>query len=336
MARLRALLSLFVYLSVAYGQQQPSDLIWQLGDVNRYRPTRSPYLGYQNFTWCCVKAVAEALEVKSGLLEFRPGYDDWIVLDSGNVSDLVEYTDSSLFPCTATYVKGNNKGTPIVRVPYKWFADVCPGWQLNDNTNLNAWLQPLSGFILPAVIFCLSVPRRRKLGVPRALFSPELARNGSYLVVLPGAILAGIMVSIDTIIWLCTCFAFAGPMMLSGLYEALLDNRILDFVKEKIRNRNLTLDMRCRLLMIVLIGNLDLALDESQDKTTVQSKGIQSPSQDRLAPTEPTSPPCPSTTTKVQSSQVQRLNWKARVQQSESGPFRELHNRQQPRRLETT
>lgn len=294
MARLRALLSLFVYLSVAYGQQQPSDLIWQLGDVNRYRPTRSPYLGYQNFTWCCVKAVAQALEVKSGLLEFRPGYDDWIVLDSGNISDLVEYTDSSLFPCTATYVKGNNKGTPIVQVPYKWFAEVCPGWQLNDNTNLNAWLQPLSGFILPAVIFCLSVPRRRKLGVPRALFSPELARSSSYLVVLPGAILAGIMVSIDTIIWLCTCFAFAGPMILSGLYEALLDNRILDFVKERIRNKNLTLDMRCRLLMIVLIGNLDLALDESQDTQTVQSEGPQSPSQSRahrLAPTVPTSPP---------------------------------------------
>lgn len=276
MTRLHASLCLFVYLSVAYGQQQPSDLIWQLGDVDRYRPTESPYLGYQNFTWCCVKAVAEALEVESGLLKLRPGYDEWIVVDSGNISDLVRYTDSSLFPCTATYVKGNNNGTPIVRVPYEWVVDFCPGWQLNDDTNLNAWLQPLSGFILPAVIFCLSVPRRRKLRVPRALFSPELSRSSSYLVVLPGAILAGIMVLIDTIIWLCTCFAFAGPMILSGLYEALLDNRMLDFVREKIRNERLTLDMRCRLLMVVLIGNLDLAVDESQNDE-VQSEDIQSP-----------------------------------------------------------
>lgn len=292
MTRLHASLSFFICLSVAYGQQQPSDLIWQLGDVDRYRPTQSPYLGYQNFTWCCVKAVAEALEVESGLLKLRPGYDDWIVVDSGNISDLVRYTDSSLFPCTATYVKGNNHGTPIVRVPYEWFVDVCPGWQLNDNTNLNAWLQPLSGFILPAVIFCLSVPRRRKLRVPRALFSPELSHTSSYLVVLPGAILAGIMVSIDTIIWLCTCFAFAGPMILSGLYEALLDNRMLDFVKEKIRYQRLTLDMRCRLLMVVLIGNLDLGLDESQNDV-VQSEGIPSPSQSgpyQLTPVEPMSP----------------------------------------------
>ncbi|QKX64749.1 uncharacterized protein TRUGW13939_11925 [Talaromyces rugulosus] len=290
---LGATLSLFLYISVACGHRHPSDLIWQLGDVDHYRPTKNPLLGYQNFTWCCVKAVAEALEVENGLLKLRPTYDDWIIVDSGNVSDLVKYTDSSLFPCTATYVRGSNYKTPIVQVPYEWFVDVCPGWHLNDTTNLNAWLQPLSGFLLPAVIFCMSVPRRRKLGVPRALFSPELSRSSSYLVVLPAAILAGIMVSVDTIIWLCTCFAFAGPMILSGLYEALLDNRILDFVKEKILNKRLTLDMRCRLLMVVLIGNLDLALDKPQNEETVRSGSIQIPRRSRasqLAPGEPTSP----------------------------------------------
>lgn len=52
-------------------------------------------------------------------------------------------------------------------------------------------------------------------------------------------------------------------MILGGLYEALLDNRIVDFVYEKRRNGNMTLDMRCRLLMLVLIGNLDLSLEES-------------------------------------------------------------------------
>lgn len=51
-------------------------------------------------------------------------------------------------------------------------------------------------------------------------------------------------------------------MILGGLYEALLDNRIVDFVYEKRRNDKMTLDMRCRLLMLVLIGNLDLSLEE--------------------------------------------------------------------------
>lgn len=51
-------------------------------------------------------------------------------------------------------------------------------------------------------------------------------------------------------------------MILGGLYEALLDNRIVDFVYEKRRNGKMTLDMRCRLLMLVLIGNLDLSLND--------------------------------------------------------------------------
>lgn len=71
------------------------------------------------------------------------------------------------------------------------------------------------------------------------------------------------IVILDTMIWLSICFALAGPMILGGLYEALLDNRIVEFVHEKRRNGQLTVDMRCRLLMLVLIGNLDLSLDES-------------------------------------------------------------------------
>ena len=266
---LLASLSLLLHVPVALGQgKQPSDFIWQLQDVDLYRPTGNPSLGHQNFTWCCISAVQEAVEVQADQLVLRPGYEDWIILDNGdgNITDLVNYTDSSLFPCTAVYSPGDHNGAPIVQVPYIWLADNCSGWQISDKTNLNGWLQPLSGFLLPAVIFCLSVPRRRKLRVPRALFSPELSRMSSYFVVIPNATLAGLMVCFDTIIWLCICFALAGPMILSGLYEALLDNRVLDFVKEKVDNRRLTLDMRCRLLMIILIGNLDLALDQPEDQ----------------------------------------------------------------------
>lgn len=258
-------LSLLLHVPVVLGQgKQPSDFIWQLQDVDLYHPTGNPSLGHQNFTWCCIRAVQEAVEVQADQLVLRPGYEDWIILDNGdgNITDLVNYTDSSLFPCTAVYSPGDYNGAPIVQVPYTWLADFCPGWQISDKTNLNGWLQPLSGFLLPAVIFCLSVPRRRKLRVPRALFSPELSRMSSYFVVIPNATFAGLMVCFDTIIWLCICFALAGPMILSGLYEALLDNRVLDFVKEKVDNKRLTLDMRCRLLMIILIGNLDLALDQ--------------------------------------------------------------------------
>ena len=68
----------------------------------------------------------------------------------------------------------------------------------------------------------------------------------------------------DTVAWLSMCFAFASPMLLSGLYEAFLDNRIIGFLIEKQRNFRLTLDMKARLLFVILVGNLDLE-PEPQD-----------------------------------------------------------------------
>lgn len=72
-------------------------------------------------------------------------------------------------------------------------------------------------------------------------------------------------------------------MILGGVYEAVLDNRVVEFVHEKRRNGNLTLDMRCRLLMLVLIGNLDLALsaeDNAPARAIVQSPLLSTTNED--------------------------------------------------------
>jgi hypothetical protein len=268
---------------------QPSDFIWQLRDIDAYRPTGNPSLGYQNLTWCCIKAVAESLEVVDGQLLVLPDHSDWIILPDGNASALIDEGGGSQFPCTAVYAPGDDEGAPVVQVPYTWRLEFCPGWQLSDRTNLNAWLQPLSGFLLPAVIFCLSIPRRRKLRIPGGLFADDINRTSSYPIAVINAIRAGFMVLADTIIWLSLCFAFAGPMIISGLYEALLDSRMLEFVQGKVNN--LTLDMRCRILMVILIGNLDLAIDE--DKSLCQhppNNHQHAPHlRELLSPTEPSS-----------------------------------------------
>lgn len=269
---------------------QPSDFIWQLRDIDVYRPTGNPSLGYQNLTWCCIKAIAESLEVVDGQLLVLPDHSDWIILPDGNASALIDEGGGSKFPCTAVYAPGDDEGAPVVQVPYIWRQEVCPGWQLSDRMNLNAWLQPLSGFLLPAVIFCLSIPRRRKLRIPGGFFANDINHTSSYPTTVINAIRAGFMVLADTIIWLSLCFAFAGPMIISGLYEALLDSRMLEFVQEKVKNCNLTLDMRCRILMVILIGNLDLAIDE--DKSLCQ----QPPNNHQHAPHlgEPSLPTKPS------------------------------------------
>lgn len=138
-----------------------------------------------------------------------------------------------------------------------------------------------------------SIPRRRRLEVYRQFFIADLSGVKSYLAAPLGALGAALIVILDTMIWLSTCFAFAAPMILSGLYEAVLDKRMLDFLNVKVevsitnswerkcakylQNNRLTLDMRARCLMVILIGNLDLALDpddERQRHMSVQAEAV--------------------------------------------------------------
>lgn len=227
---------------------------------SEYAPKRwRTAIGGQNFTWCCIQAVVESLTVDEN--DNLVAAEDPPIIDL-NVTDLLRAEGANQFPCTARYHSEQPYGAPEINVPYAWLAETCPGWALSSGSNLNGWLQPLSGFLLPAVIFCLSVPRRRKIHVFREFFVADLAGIKSYIPAFVGAIGAMVIVTLDTVIWLSLCWGLSAPMILSGLYEALLDSRVVDFVREKMRSRNLTLDMRCRLLMLVLIGNLDLALED--------------------------------------------------------------------------
>lgn len=230
-----------------------------LTNNDEYRPKEwKRLIGGQNFTWCCTKAIADSLFVdtdgKLAVKDYPPALDL-------NVTLLEIVTDRGLFPCNAHYDSEYLDGSPEINVNYTWLAENCPGWELSDSTDLNV-LQTISGFLLPAVIFCLSIPRRRKFHVFRKFFVADLAGVKSYVPAFFGAVGAMFIVSLDTLVWLSVCFALAGPMILSGLYEALIDSRVIDFVNDKIKNGRLTLDMSCRLLMVVLIGNLDLAIDD--------------------------------------------------------------------------
>jgi len=199
--------------------------------------------GGQNFTLCCTKALNSFLQ-------------------SGNSSSIAVsssfHPPTSQYPCGATW-QGDPAGAPSVKVSYTWCNQQCPGWQLSSSQKLNQWLQPFVGFILPAVIFTLNVPRRRKLSLPDFVFPADIFQNPvTLLVACICALIAAIIVAIDTVLWLSAVFALAGPMLLSGLYEAWIDKRVLDFVSEKIENDHLELPTRARILLTVLVGNLDL------------------------------------------------------------------------------
>ena len=67
-----------------------------------------------------------------------------------------------------------------------------------------------------------------------------------------------ILVSIDTILWLMMTFAMAGPVLVSAIYEADIDSRILSYLQEKIRNEKLSTRQRAQLMYAVLVGNIDI------------------------------------------------------------------------------
>lgn len=217
--------------------------------------------GGQNFTLCCTKALNSFLQ-------------------SGNSSSIVVsssfHPPTSQYPCGATW-QGDPAGAPSIKVSYTWCKQQCPGWELSSSQKLNQWLQPFVGFIVPAIIFTLNVPRRRKLSLPDFVFPADIFQNPvTLLVACICALIAAIIVAIDTILWLCAVFALAGPLLLSGLYEAWIDKRVLDFVSEKIENDHLELPTRARILLTVLVGNLDL--DFAWAPTMEVARHLESPS----------------------------------------------------------
>ncbi len=142
-----------------------SNEFWQLSNLSDQKPQGNPYLGGQDFTWCCLKAFENALAVADdGSVVIRNNSGSTI--GASTVKELQDAAQRNQFPCTAKY-NGDPRGAPVVEIDYGFLADECPGWERSSETNLNAWLHSLSGFLLPAVIFCLSVPRRRKLYLHR-------------------------------------------------------------------------------------------------------------------------------------------------------------------------
>ena len=69
---------------------------------------------------------------------------------------------------------------------------------------------------------------------------------------------AVIIVTIDTITWLLWIFAISGPILVSGVYEAFLDNILLEYVQNNIDTGALSTASRARVLYTILVGNLDM------------------------------------------------------------------------------
>ncbi len=88
----------------------------EVGDI--VPPSKNPYLGGQNFTYCCLKAVNAFLE------------------DNHSTAVLVAQPFSEQFPCGASF-NGDRAGLSPIAVTYSWCRQECPGWAASQSVKLN-------------------------------------------------------------------------------------------------------------------------------------------------------------------------------------------------------
>lgn len=111
------------------------------------------------------------------------------------------------------------------------------------------------------------MPRTRKLGIPDVVFKAHprtVVGFATYWIRLLGAL---IITLFDTLVWLCICFAFAGPMLLSAVYEYALDRKVLEFLSPPKGNPpKIPMRLRAQLLLAVVCGNIRMAMRERVDE----------------------------------------------------------------------
>ena len=251
-----AFVSLYVYVSfvIASDNQTIAEAFPELAGFNPTgRASFSTPVGGRDAEQCCKEAIYDSLKIINGRLVFQNSSDIRIDQDSDDFR-------RRPWPCGAKY-DGDRRGTTSVSISYRRCAARCGSWQLSKTNKLNEWVSPLIGFVLPAIVFCLAIPRRRRINIPAALFDIPLD-NFSGLPKLPLYFcLAAILAVVDTIVWLMIIFALAGPILVSGVYEARLDRRIIKYINDKIESGVLSVAQRAHLLLVILVGNIDMNFD---------------------------------------------------------------------------
>ncbi|KAG0646816.1 hypothetical protein D0Z07_6488 [Hyphodiscus hymeniophilus] len=264
MWRLLTIVTLLPILAQGAAFKAVSDAIPQLTNLTLTSPSRYLHqLGGMNMTHCCLLAVNSSFGIKNGNISIIN--TSFLSTDTTPASFLTSINEGQ-FPCGAEY-NGDLLGAPPVKSTYRWCKSNCNGWQISQAKKLQQWVGPMVSFILPSLVFCINIPKRREIDVSDRLFQHRAGSQWAFISTPARFLVAVVMVSIDTLIWLALCFVFAAPMILSGIYEAFWDHKILKFLS--VEGGKLPVEIRARLLYVVLVGNIDL----NREETVVEDDG---------------------------------------------------------------
>ena len=153
---------------------------------------------------------------------------------------------------------------PELSVPTSWCRKICTGYALSPPDDTAAWANPLVQYILPAVLFSMTIPRRLVLEPSKWFFDFNPQKLNGLTKALFSLCIAGAIVILDTALWIFMIMVAPGPFIFSGLVEAVLDYRVIQNLlgghipRGEDRAQVLDRGERAQLLTAVLAGNLGI------------------------------------------------------------------------------
>ncbi|KAK1826994.1 hypothetical protein QBC39DRAFT_267933 [Podospora conica] len=179
--------------------------------------------------------------------------------------------------CGHVYINESIPAVNSLYVSYQFCKSECPGYDKSEWNNPGEWAAPIVQFLLPSIIFSMSIPRHVQFLSTDILEEawikettgpiPRMAISLSLL--LPAIACA----ALDTIIWVILIMSMAGPMMVAGLHEAVLDYKILRALIAKDSKvceggDDEQLTTAVELLVTVVSGNLRLGDHDSVEPSS--------------------------------------------------------------------
>lgn len=180
------------------------------------------------------------------------------------------------YKCGQLFDKGI-PSVPEVFVNYTYCSTNCSGWGLSEWSKPAQWAAPLVQFILPSLIFSMVIPRQQKIELRKLDFSKIPIEHQRIWIrwmlqlfkliffAVKSTLLVPIVFVVDNVVWMIIILSGAGPMLIGGLYEAVLDSRLIDYMRSQRQSSALSTQDKIKLLTALVSGNLILDIGEPQE-----------------------------------------------------------------------
>jgi hypothetical protein len=249
--------------------------------------------GLGNYKYCC-----EIQKCNNITTACRKNSDCRPACEAALSCDPPDQLATKDYSCFSTYLnntQGNALGVicnqtydplhapaPSFLIDYATCNRDCYGWKLAEANKPNSWAAPILQYILPVVIFSMTIPRRQKWEVKDWWFDFELNRVEGILRAILSLFWAGLVVIADMTVWVFVIFVGAGPMLVGGIHEAVLDYTVVQhledsqrvprleyeehgrIIREDSNFLHLSEEDKVELMLAILSGNLDMNVGNPQ------------------------------------------------------------------------